>query len=96
MRKLDGFLVDHYAAKSIVDMALWDLFGKATGLPLYQLLGGRTRPDMPLYHSITCVEPDEMVRIAKDAYATGIRQFQAKLGVDADWAADAERLIKVR
>ncbi len=96
MRKLDGFLIGHDHAKSIVDMALWDLFGKAVGQPLYALLGGRTRRDMPLYHSITCIAPDEMARIAKEAYATGIRQFQVKLGADADWAADAERLIKVR
>lgn len=96
MRKLDEFLQGHLHAKSIVDMALWDLFGKATGQPLYTLLGGRTRADMPLYHSITCIAPDDMARIAREAYATGIRQFQAKLGADADWEADAERLIKVR
>ena len=96
MRRLDAYLIGHQAAKSIIDMALWDLFGKATGLPLYALLGGRTRADMPLYHSITCIDPDEMARIAKEAYATGIRQFQAKLGADASWEADAERLIKVR
>ncbi|WP_438955144.1 mandelate racemase/muconate lactonizing enzyme family protein [Cognatiyoonia sp.] len=96
MRKLDGFLIGHNHAKSIVDMALWDLFGQVTGQPLYDLLGGRTRKHMPLYHSITCIDPDDMAQIAKEAYATGIRQFQAKLGVDADWAADAERLIKVR
>ncbi len=96
MRKLDGYLIGHEAAKSIVDMALWDLFGKAVNQPLYALLGGRARADMPVYHSITCIDPDEMARIARVAYATGIRQFQAKLGADADWAADAERLIKVR
>ncbi|MEO1638522.1 MAG: enolase C-terminal domain-like protein [Pseudomonadota bacterium] len=96
MRRLDAFLVGHAGAKSIVDLALWDLFGKAVDQPLYNLLGGRTRADMPLYHSITCIAPDEMARIAKEAYATGIRQFQCKLGADADWEADAERLIKVR
>ena len=96
MRKLDGFLIGHSYVKSIVDMALWDLFGQVTGLPLFDLLGGRTRKDMPLYHSITCIAPDEMARIAKEAYETGIRQFQVKLGADADWQADAERLSKVR
>jgi L-alanine-DL-glutamate epimerase-like enolase superfamily enzyme len=96
MRKLDAFLQGHPHVKSITDMALWDLFGKAVGQPLYALLGGRTRDRMPLYHSITCIAPDDMARIAKEAYASGIRQFQVKLGADADWQADAERLNKVR
>jgi L-alanine-DL-glutamate epimerase-like enolase superfamily enzyme len=96
MRKLDGFLPGHAYAKSLVDMALWDLYGRVTGLPLYQLLGGRTRRDMPLYHSITCIAPDDMARIASEAYKSGIRQFQVKLGADYDWEGDAERLIKVR
>ena len=96
MRTLDEFLLGHSYAKSIVDMALWDLFGKITNLPLCELLGGRVHSDMPLYHSITCIEPSEMARIAKEAYAAGIRQFQVKLGADADWQADAERLTRVR
>jgi L-alanine-DL-glutamate epimerase-like enolase superfamily enzyme len=96
MRKLDGFLLGHLHAKSIVDMALWDLYGQSTGLPLYELLGGRTQADMPLYHSFTCIAPDDMARIATDAHATGIRQFQVKLGADSNWEADAERLTKVR
>ena len=96
MRKLDTVLPGHLHAKSIVDMAIWDLFGQAANMPLYALLGGRMRADMPLYHSITCIAPDEMARIAREAYATGIRQFQVKLGTDADPSADAERLIKVR
>jgi len=96
MRKLDAVLQGHAHVKSLIDIALWDLFGQATSQPLYALLGGRTQADLPLYHSITCVDPDEMARIARDAYASGIRQFQAKLGADADWQADAERLIKVR
>ena len=96
MRRLDAVLPGHAYVKSIVDMALWDLFAQAAGLPLYHLLGGRMQKDMPLYHSITCIAPDDMARIAREALATGIRQFQAKLGADADWEADAERLIKVR
>ncbi|MEQ9695562.1 enolase C-terminal domain-like protein [Shimia sp. SDUM112013] len=96
MQKLDEVLQGHAYAKSIIDMALWDLFGRATAQPLYALLGGRTSADMPLYHSITCIAPDDMATIAREAYATGIRQFQVKLGADANWEADAERLIKVR
>jgi len=96
MDRLDAFLQGHDYAKSAIDTALWDLTAQAAGLPLYALLGGRRQQTMPLYHSITCVAPDDMARMAREAHATGIRQFQAKLGADADWRADVERLIKVR
>lgn len=94
--RLDAHLQGHRYAKSIVDIALWDLFGQAAGLPIYDLLGGRMQRDLPLYHSITCVAPDEMARVAREAFASGIQQFQVKLGADKDWQADVERLIKVR
>ena len=96
LARLDAHLQDHRYAKSAIDMALWDLTGKAAGLPLYALWGGRRAADLPLYHSITCVAPDEMVRFASDAFAQGIRQFQVKLGADGDWQTDVERLTKVR
>ena len=96
MTKLDAHLQGHVYAKSAIDIALWDLTAQVADLPLYTLLGGRQMQDMPLYHSITCVEPDEMARMAKEAFAQGMRQFQAKLGADADWQSDVERLTKIR
>lgn len=96
MAKLDAYLQGHRYAKSAIDIALWDLTAKAAGLPLYRLLGGRQSEDLPLYHSITCIAPEEMARIAKEAQAAGITQFQAKLGADNDWQADAARLRMVR
>lgn len=96
MAKLDAHLLGHPYAKSAIDIALWDLTAKAADLPLYRLLGGRQSEDLPLYHSITCVAPEEMARIAKEAQASGIAQFQAKLGADNDWQADVARLRSVR
>ncbi|MCY4541266.1 MAG: mandelate racemase/muconate lactonizing enzyme family protein [Rhodobacteraceae bacterium] len=96
MQGLESRLPGHGYVKSALDTALWDLTGKAARLPLYRLIGGRCSRSLPLYHSITCIEPDEMARIAKHAFQSGIRQFQAKLGSDDDWQMDVERLIKVR
>jgi len=37
------------AAISGIDIALWDIFGKSVGLPIYKLLGGALRESIPLY-----------------------------------------------
>jgi galactonate dehydratase len=39
----------HLTALSAIDQALWDIKGKATGQPVYDLLGGRCRDVVPLY-----------------------------------------------
>lgn len=96
MAKLDAHLIGHLYAKSAIDIALWDITAKKAGLSLHDLLGGKRQEELPLYHSITCVEPDEMAKIAKEAFSGGIRQFQAKLGADNNWQNDVDRLIKVR
>ncbi len=38
------------AAISAIDIALWDLVGQKTGLPVYALLGGRVNQRVPIYH----------------------------------------------
>ncbi len=96
MHKLDVHLQGHQYAKSAIDTALWDLTAKAANMPLYQLLGGRQSTDLPLYHSITCIEPDAMADIALKAEQSGITQFQVKLGADNDWHKDVQRLTAVR
>ncbi|WP_434361366.1 mandelate racemase/muconate lactonizing enzyme family protein [Parasalinivibrio latis] len=39
------------SAISAIDIALWDLFGKSTGLPVHQLLGGKRADSFPAYGS---------------------------------------------
>ena len=38
------------AAISAIDIALWDILGQRTGLPVYALLGGTVNPRVPIYH----------------------------------------------
>lgn len=55
-------------ASSAVDCALWDLKGKAWGLPVYRLLGGPTRERVPVYASMLgfSVEPEAAATLAAE------------------------------
>jgi L-rhamnonate dehydratase len=60
-------------AVSAVDCALWDLKGKAWGQPVYRLLGGPTRPDVPAYASMLgfSVEPEAAAAVAMEYKGQG-------------------------
>ncbi|MEY3038407.1 mandelate racemase/muconate lactonizing enzyme family protein [Marinobacterium sp. LSUCC0821] len=70
-----------YAAMSAIDTALWDIKGKALGLPVYQLLGGKTNDNLRTYASqlqfdwdkdcTKMLTPDDYARAAAKAMAEG-------------------------
>jgi galactonate dehydratase len=49
------------AAVSAIDLALWDIKGKAVGMPVWELLGGRTRDRVRLHALVGGATPDEVV-----------------------------------
>jgi len=63
-----------YAAVSAIETALWDIKGRALGVPVYELLGGRYRQEVRCYAngwSFRAVTPDETARAAEQAVAKG-------------------------
>jgi galactonate dehydratase len=58
-------------ALSAVDIALWDLKGKALGVPVYDLLGGRTRDKARVYYHVRGATTDELVGKCLDARDRG-------------------------
>ena len=65
-------------ALSAIDIALWDLAGKAANAPVYQLLGGASRASIRTYN--TCYDHidfiKEPVRLAKELLASGIHAMK--------------------
>jgi galactonate dehydratase len=61
------------AAVSAIDIALWDINAQALGVPLYRLLGGRTRDRVPAYCHIGGHALDGVVESAQAAVAEGWR-----------------------
>jgi L-alanine-DL-glutamate epimerase-like enolase superfamily enzyme len=83
-------------AYSAIDLALWDLKGKAAGLPLYKLLGG-ARDSAPAYGGDVgwaWMSPDEVVSGARSYLDQGVMGVKMHIGYAAP-EDDARRLQRV-
>jgi L-alanine-DL-glutamate epimerase-like enolase superfamily enzyme len=89
-RHMDAVLRGHPYVKAGIDVACWDILGKATGLPVYQLLGGKAQEEIRLYRAISQIAPEAMAANVAMYRDQGYAKFQLKVGADAD--SDIERI----
>jgi L-alanine-DL-glutamate epimerase-like enolase superfamily enzyme len=85
-------------AACAVDIAVWDLLGKAAGQPLYRLLGG-SRQRVPAYISGQLsrrLTLDELARASADFKAQGWKAMKMNLGIEKTPQAEAARVRAVR
>ena len=80
-------------AKLGVEMALYDLWGKKREVPLYELLGGRMRTEVPLCAHVGALPLDRALEEAKAALAKGFTSL--KLKADGDIPMDIERILGI-
>jgi mannonate dehydratase len=68
-------------AISGVDMALWDIKGKMAGMPVYQLLGGKSREAAAVYVHADGTTIPEVIDNARVLIASGYRHIRLQLGL---------------
>lgn len=92
--RMDAALKGHPYVKSGIDIACWDILGKATQLPVCTLLGGRFGESVRLYRAISQLAPEEMAKNVRGYQEQGYTRFQLKVGGNPD--TDIERIRAVR
>ncbi len=82
-------------AKAAVEMALWDIKGKALGVPVYALLGGFRRKSIPVAHSLSSGTAAEMVEQALEHIRQGFKTLKIYCGRETP-QSDLERIRQIR
>jgi len=77
-----------------VNVACWDIIGKALNKPIFELLGGKVRNSVPIAYCLGIVDHDTTVKKAAKIVEDGYKHLKLKGSVDINF--DVERLRKIR
>ncbi|MGC8836880.1 MAG: mandelate racemase/muconate lactonizing enzyme family protein [Anaerolineae bacterium] len=78
--RMDQALRGARYAITAVEYALWDIKGKALGVPVYQLLGGKCQAGAPLHAFVERGSPEETAARVEELAAQGWTWFKTKIG----------------
>lgn len=92
--RMDQAIKGYPYCKAAIDMALYDVVGKAFKLPVYQLLGGCYRERVTVAHSIGLMEIKKAVEEALQVKEEGIKAIKLKGGQDP--TRDVELVRQIR
>lgn len=83
-RAMDLALPGHLYAKSPIDMACWDIAGKAAGLPIADLMGGGSRTPRPIASSVGAKTVEETREVIERYRDRGYVAHSVKIGGDVE------------
>lgn len=93
-QRMDRVVKGNPYAKAAVDIACFDLAGKAQGVPVSTLLGGRLRDGIEVTHSLGIMDVDRCVAEAEQAVGEGAGTIKCKTGLDPE--RDVELVRRLR
>lgn len=82
--RMDAVLTANPFAKTSIDIALHDLFGKSVNLPLYSLFGGSHVDNVPLAFAIGQFPTEELVEKAREGLELGYKFLKLRVGIDIE------------
>jgi L-alanine-DL-glutamate epimerase-like enolase superfamily enzyme len=91
---MDLLVRDNHHAKSMVDAALHDIKGKAFGVPVYQLLGGKTVEAIDLGFVLMAGPPEQLVSEAQKALSHGFKLIKLKMSPDLEGGLRGARAVR--
>ena len=91
---MDKAVKGHPYAKAAIDVACFDATGKALGVPVSTLLGGRHRDAVEVAHSLGIMELEQCYREAEQAVEEGALTIKCKTGLDPE--RDVELVRELR
>jgi len=77
-----------------IDQALWDIKGKALGVPVYELLGGAVRDRMKMYSWIGGDRPNELVAQANIRMQQGFQAVKMNACAEMEWIDNPATISK--
>jgi muconate cycloisomerase len=92
--RMDGVVKGHPYAKAAIDIACHDIAGKAAGVPVSTLLGGRHRDGIEIAHSLGIMEVERCAAEAEQAVAEGARTIKCKTGLDPERDVEVVRQVR--
>ena len=96
VRAMDARVEAVPAAKAAIDIAVHDLVAKHAGLPLWALLGGRSKEHLTISRVVSIKSPDEMAPDAMRHVADGFETVKLKVGDAGNPRLDVARVAAVR
>jgi L-alanine-DL-glutamate epimerase-like enolase superfamily enzyme len=77
-----------------IDLALWDICGKAIGQPLYNLFGGKVRESANYFFYCSQGTPEHIIEQAQEGVAKGFRVYYLKVGLNIDAEVEMVRALR--